>query len=141
MANEVVAHYLDGRVIKGVSLDVDPARPTCHIRGPDGKVTEVKLTQLKALYFVKSLAGDPAHREGTVIEPSDTRVRGAYRIAVTFADGEQLVGLTVRYPPVKPFFFVLPADAVSNNARVLVNRAAVKSMSQPPVDGTGAAPA
>jgi hypothetical protein len=83
---------------------------------------------------VRSLAGDPEHQEGTAIEPSDARVRGAYRIAVTFADGEQLVGLTVRYPPVKPFFFVLPADAVSNNARVLVNRAAVKSMSQPPAD-------
>jgi hypothetical protein len=117
-----------------VSLDVDPARPTCHVRTPDGKVTEVKLAQLKALYFVRSLAGDPEHQEGTTIEPSDARVRGAYRIAVTFADGEQLVGLTVRYPPVKPFFFVLPADAVSNNARVLVNRAAVKSMSQPPAD-------
>ena len=30
MANEVVAHYLDGRVVKGVSLDVDPGRPVCH---------------------------------------------------------------------------------------------------------------
>jgi hypothetical protein len=38
----------------------------------------------------------------------------------------------VRYPPVRPFFFVLPADARSNNVRVLVNRAAVKRMSQPP---------
>jgi len=141
MANEVVAHYLDGRVTKGVSLDVDPTRPTCHIRSPEGKVTEVKLAQLKALYFVRSLAGDPARQEGITIEPDDARGRGAYRIALTFADGEQLVGLTVRYPPVKPFFYVLPADAVSNNARILVNRAAVKSMSQPPAEETGAPPA
>lgn len=141
MANEVVARFLDGRVIKGVSLDVDPGRPTFHIRSPDGKVAEVKLAQLKALYFVKSLAGDPAHQEGNTIEPTDARVRGAYRIALTFADGERLVGLTVRYPPVKPFFFVLPADAVSNNVRVLVNRAAVKNMAQPPAEGSGAAPA
>lgn len=141
MANEVVAHYLDGRVIKGVSLDVDPTRPTFHIRSPDGKATEVKLAQLKALYFVRSLAGDPAHEERSTIEPDDARGRGSYRIALTFADGEQLVGLTVRYPPVKPFFYVLPADAVSNNARILVNRAAVKNMSQPPAGGTGAPPA
>jgi hypothetical protein len=33
---------------------------------------------------------------------------------------------------VRPFFFVLPADARSNNVRILVNRAAVKRMIQPP---------
>jgi hypothetical protein len=90
VANEVVAHYLDGRVIKGVSLDVDPGRPSCHVRSPDGKVTEVKLAQLKALYFVKSLAGDPAPRRST-IRPADARGRGAFRIAITFADGRTLV--------------------------------------------------
>ncbi len=57
MANEVVAHYLDHRVVKGHSLD-----------------------------------------------------------------GEQLLGLTVRFPPVKPFFFILPADGASNNIRILVTK-------------------
>jgi hypothetical protein len=33
---------------------------------------------------------------------------------------------------VRPFFFVLPADPASNNVRILINRAAVKRMSQPP---------
>jgi hypothetical protein len=33
---------------------------------------------------------------------------------------------------VRPFFFVLPADSRSNNIRMLINRAAVKRMSQPP---------
>jgi hypothetical protein len=128
MANKVVAHYLDGRVIKGESLDVDPARPTCHVRTADKKTTEVKLLDLKALFFVKDLAGDPTHDEGTVVDASDVRTRGASGIAVEFADGERVVGLTVRYPPVRPFFFVLPADAGSNNIRILVNRAAVKRM-------------
>ena len=32
MANEVVAHYLNGRIVKGVSLDVDPGRPKFHVR-------------------------------------------------------------------------------------------------------------
>jgi hypothetical protein len=61
-----------------------------------------------------------------------TGALGSYSIELEFADGERLVGLTVRFPPVRPFFFVLPADARSNNVRVLVNRAAVKRMSQPP---------
>jgi hypothetical protein len=130
MANKVVAHYLDGRVIKGVSLDVDAERPTCHVRTADKGPAEVKLADLKALFFVKDLAGDPAHHEGTAVDPGDVRTRGACRIAVEFGDGERLVGLTVRYPPVRSFFFVLPADPQSNNIRILVNRAAVKKMEQ-----------
>ena len=51
MANEVVAHYLDGRVVKGVSLDVDPGRPVCHIRTPAEGTLEVKIKDLMALFF------------------------------------------------------------------------------------------
>jgi uncharacterized protein DUF6982 len=131
MANEVVAHYLDGRVVKGISLDVDPGRPVCHIRAAGQGPLEVKLTELKALFFVKDLVGNSGRSDLLKLEPDDGRARGAYPIELEFADGERLVGLTVRYPPVRPFFFVLPADSRSNNLRVLVNRAAVKRMSQP----------
>ena len=132
MPNEVVAHYLDGRVIKGVSLDVDPGRPLCHIKTPVQGTLEVKLTELKALFFVKDLMGDPARDDILKLEPADGRARGSYPIELEFVDGERLIGLTVRYPPIRPFFFVLPADERSNNVRVLVNRAAVKRMGQPP---------
>jgi hypothetical protein len=131
MANEVVAHYLDGRVVKGVSLDVDPGRPVCHIRTGSSSL-EVKLKELKALFFVKDLVGDAARAEALELEAGDGRARGSFPIELEFADGERLVGLTVRYPPIRPFFFVLPADTRSNNIRVLVNKAAVKRMGQPP---------
>jgi hypothetical protein len=79
MANEVVARYLDGRVVKGVSLDVDPARPVCHIRTGQGS-QEVKLKELKALFFVKDLLGDAARDEVLklirpffFVLPADTR--------------------------------------------------------------------
>lgn len=132
MANEVVAHYLDGRMVKGVSIDVDPGRPTFHVRTVDRGAVEVKLADLKALFFVKDLVGDPKRQEASAIMSDDDRARGAQPIEVEFADGERIVGLTVRYPPVRPFFFILPADPRSNNVRVLVNRAAVKQMGQPP---------
>lgn len=130
MANEVVAHFLDGRVIKGSSLDVDVGRPTCHIKTAE-KTVEVKLTALKALYFVKDLVGNSKREDSLALAAADERARGSFPIEVEFADGERLVGLTVRYPPVRPFFFVLPADPNSNNVRVLVNRTAVKHMKQP----------
>ena len=132
MANEVVAHYLNGRVVKGISLDVDPGKPLCHIRTQGEGTIEVKLSELKALFFVKDLAGNAKRTDILQLEPSDGRARGAFPIELEFVDGERLVGLTVRFPPIKPFFFILPADASSNNVRILVNRGAVKRMGQPP---------
>jgi hypothetical protein len=131
MANEVVAHYLDHRVVKGHSLDVDPTKPAFHVRTAHEGVVEVKLADLKALFFVRDLAGNPARQDAADIETADARARGAVPIEVEFVDGEQLRGLTVRYPPVKPFFFILPADGASNNIRILVNRGAVRAMRQP----------
>jgi hypothetical protein len=119
-------------MVKGISHDIDPARPTFHIRTPGQQAIEVKLTDLKALFFVKSLAGDPTHAEGSTVEAGDPRVRGAHMVEVQFADGERVVGLTVRYPPVRPFFYVVPADGRSNNLRILINRAAVVRLGQPP---------
>ena len=37
-------------------------------------------------------------------------------------------GLMNRYPPNRPYFFVLPMDPASNNVRILVNREAVVEM-------------
>ena len=131
MANEVVAHYLDHRVVKGQSLDVDPAKPFCHVRTLEQGVVEVKLSELKALFFVRDLAGDASRTDGVEVAPSDARSRGAVPIEIEFSDGERLRGLTVRFPPVKPFFFILPADDSSNNVRILVNREALRGMRQP----------
>ena len=130
MANEVVARYLDGRLVKGISLDVDPARPSCHVRTTDQGTVTVELAKLKALFFVKSLVGNSEHQELLAVDSGDTRARGACLIELRFADGERVVGMTVRYPPNRPYFFVVPADPKSNNLRVLVNRGAVVSMAR-----------
>jgi Family of unknown function (DUF6982) len=131
MANEVVAHYLDGRLVKGSCLDVDPTRPTCHIKTQEQGMVQVMLAQLKALFFVRTLTGDPQYDEVKTVDATDARARGASPIELQFADGERVVGLTTRFPPVRRFFFVVPADARSNNLRILVNRSAVESLGQP----------
>jgi len=126
--NQVVARYIDGRVVKGISHDINPKRPYCHIRTVENGTVTVKLSDLKALFFVKDLVGDATRQEGGTLEPNDLRARGARHIEVEFADGERVMGLTVRYPPVGPFFFVLPVDVQSNNVRILVNHTAVVRM-------------
>ncbi|MBC7896807.1 MAG: hypothetical protein H7066_15425 [Cytophagaceae bacterium] len=129
MVNSIVARYTDGRIIKGTSLDVAQDRPSCHVRTADGEMVEVELKDLKALFFVKSLEGNKAHIDGDTLDPADPRSRGAKLIEVKFHDGERVVGLAMRFPPNKPFFFLIPADNVSNNLRILVNREQVGSMS------------
>jgi len=121
MANLVVARFADGRVLKGNSLDVDPNRPLCHVREAGGTMTQVALADLKALFFVKTLDGDSAHVEGQAIGDADPRLRGSKLVEVTFRDGETLRGLSVRYPPKLPYFFLVPVDVDSNNVRILIN--------------------
>jgi len=129
MQNIVVARYLDGRLIKGTSLDVAPAKPECHVRTSDRGMVEVNLADLKALYFVKTPEGDSTHDYATVPAPDDPRLAGSHRVTLTFKDGEKLAVLANRYPPLGKFFWVLPVDADSNTIRVLVNRAALEDIS------------
>lgn len=128
MVNSIVARYADGRTIKGTSLDVAQDRSICHVRTAAGAMVEVGLSDLKALFFVKSLDGDPKHVEGNAIAPTDARLRGAKLVEVKFHDGESIVGLSMRWPPNKPYFFLVPVDNTSNNIRILVNHAQVKSV-------------
>ena len=62
--NRVVAHFLDGRVIKGTTSNFFPNRPTFHLLAVGaGQDTEVQCRQLKAVFFVKDLAGDENRKD------------------------------------------------------------------------------
>jgi hypothetical protein len=124
----VVARYRDGRLIKGTSVDVAADKPTCYVQTPDGARHLVALSDLKALFFVKTLEGNSAHSEAMEAELGDRRSMGAAIVLVAFEDGEHLVGFTNRFPPRGTYFFVTPVDPKSNNLRALVNQAAVKSV-------------
>lgn len=119
--NLVVARYLDGRVLKGVTNDFSPNRPGFHVE-VDGtnEVVELRCRQLKALFFVKSFAGDPARQDvkGFVNGPAETSQ--GRKIAVRFRDGEFMCGYTLSWSPDREGFFLFPADADSNNQRIYV---------------------
>jgi hypothetical protein len=126
--NKVVARFADGRLIKGVSMNVDVTKTTCHVRTAENKMEEVRLADLKALFFVKSLDGDASHNEAMAPETADPRGRGSIQVELKFIDGERLVAFANRFPPLGAFFFLLPVDTRSNNIRILVNRAQVASI-------------
>ncbi|HYU16282.1 MAG TPA: hypothetical protein VEL05_09430 [Candidatus Acidoferrum sp.] len=126
----IVAHRIDGTVMKGTSLDVDPKRPTCHLRPEGGEVIEIALTEVKALFFVKSWTGEAARNDAKQPATGDSRLLGTRQVRVVFADGEEIVGLMNRFPPITPFFFMLPIDPQSNNIRILINGAATREMGE-----------
>ena len=126
--NNVVAHFKDGRILKGTSLAVDPSKPGFPLRPKTGKAVDVSFKDLKALFFVRSFEGDAAHNDSSEPAPGDPRTKGSTLVKLEFDDGEVLTGLVNAYPPIKQFFYMNPADYSSNNIRILVNRGAVRSM-------------
>jgi hypothetical protein len=128
MEHKVVAHFLNGRLVRGLSTSIALDRPTCHVITREHGVLLVTLSELKALFFVKDLDGNRTYRDHQVIGSTDRRATGAKRLHITFRDGEQIVALAPTYDGARQFFYALPADPNSNNIRILVNRTAVASV-------------
>jgi hypothetical protein len=121
-ASQVVVRYRDGRLLKGTTSNFAPAREGFHVQTPAGENVAVRQDELKALFFVRDLAGDPTRRDSQAFDPA--RPAPGRKIRVVFSDGEVIVGTTQGYQPNRPGFFVFPADAISNNERCFVITAA-----------------
>jgi hypothetical protein len=119
-AIKVVVACLDGRRLKGFVFNFSPARDTfrlfpdeisSHTAGAD-----IKLTDVKAIFFVKEFGGHPEHHDHYELKPG-THGR---KLEVTFNDGEKILGTTEAYNPKALGFFIFPADPEANNSRVFV---------------------
>ena len=118
VGNRVVARCRDGRRVKGATVDFLPARDFFHVTCEDGTVVRVVHPELKAVFFVRDLAGDPAHRHSNEF-PADRPVVGR-KVRVEFEDGEVLVGTTQGYSAGRAGFFLVPADPGANAERCFV---------------------
>jgi hypothetical protein len=127
----VIARYQNGLVLKGHTRDFQPTLDRFHLLPadcfPGTPATEVLLSDLKGVFFVHRLDGDPAHRPTNEFEP--TNITPGLRIRVVFKDGEVLHGTTPGYGPDLHGFFLLPADERSNNERCFVLAAATTEVS------------
>ena len=128
--HRIVARFQDGRVLKGFTTDFLPAKDHFHLvleeQGAGGKPMEVRVPELKALFFVKNFEGDPSHHRSNDPAPGST-VAGR-RIRVVFKDGEVMVGTTQGYDRSRPGFFLVPVDAGGNNERCFVVVAAANEV-------------
>ncbi len=119
VVSKLVVACLDGRRLKGYVFNFSPLRerfrlfPEANSAPESG--TDVKLADLKALFFVKDFAGNPHYKEH--YESNGFRGR---RLEVAFKDGEKIIGTTEAWNPQKLGFFLFPTDPKTNNLRIFV---------------------
>ena len=94
--NKIVARFRDGQILKGFTGDFLPTKPTFHLTPadapPQSKPVVVRLADLKAVFFVKDLAGKPQpHSDRREFDPGKPVV--GRKIRVVFKDQEILLGL------------------------------------------------
>lgn len=122
--NRIVLHFLDDTVLKGYTHDFTPLREKFHLISEavsdKGKVHEVHCSDLKAVFFVKTLEGNREYAERTTFRPVDSEMLRGLKVKVEFPDGEVIRGTSFGYSRGRKGFFVIPVDPASNNERIYV---------------------
>lgn len=126
---KIVVRFADGRILKGYSQDFFPNKPLFHLvrnlaRGSANR-KEIRVSDLKAIFFVKTFAGNPDYKERKSFVEGDV-VQGR-KVEVAFVDGEILQGSVLGYNPKDSGFFLFPSDPKSNNHRVFVVNSAARN--------------
>jgi hypothetical protein len=122
--NKVVARFKDGTIMKGNTSDFFPNKVSFHLNCLDGKLEEIDVEKLKALFFVKDFEGNKDHKK-----KYDDLIHGAGRkIVVDFNDGESIIGYAIGYSPDRRGFFMTIADLGGNNERAFVVKSATKNI-------------
>jgi len=125
MGNRVVARFRDGKTFKGTVTTFSPVRDRFLLVTLQQRVLEIRFRDLKAVFFVRSHAGNPKYNERKTFDDAE---RLGCKLACEFHDGEILVGTSPEYAESDPGFFLVPADPTSNNERVFVLRASTRSI-------------
>ena len=125
MLNKIVIRYADGTIKKGTTQDFFPNKDIFHLRDEDnGDYLDIKIKELKAVYFVKDYDGNPEYQERNDRE----RVGLGRKIKVHFNDGETLVGYTQGFSRERTGFILFPCDPDSNNDKAFVVIAATDNV-------------
>ena len=133
--NLVVARYRNGKMIRGITHDFGTQKKVFHVSTQEkhgktvsGKIFEISLSELKAVFFVKSLEGRQGLPSFKGLLEEKLEASGLMKVRITFFDGEVLVGTTHGYTPERDGFFVVPLEKDSNNMRIFVVSSAVKKV-------------
>lgn len=123
----MVVRYVDGKIVKGYTLDFFPNKDQFHLQPLDKSAGQeplkIMVKDLKAIFFVRDFTGNADYSERRNFVETD-RAQGR-KIEVLFKDGEQMVGSTMGYDRSRLGFFIVPVDMQGNNERVYVVQSAI----------------
>ncbi|HWR73646.1 MAG TPA: hypothetical protein VN604_10785 [Nitrospirota bacterium] len=139
--DKVVVRYLDGKMQKGLVKNFSVEADELLLEEPvTGNELRVPLGELKAVFFVRSLEGDPSHREKKLFGARKDGKDLGKKIYIKFKDNETLYGFyrgdlpwKQGYFVTEPHgtsrgFFVAPTDSESNNIRIFVVGTSIKDI-------------
>ena len=124
LINKVVVRFKNGDLMKGTTSAFFSNKPVFRLELGTGKMLDITIEDLKAIYFVKDFTGN----KDRIDEYTNHVPGGGRKIQVEFADGEELIGYTQGYSPTRSGFFVVPADLETNNDRIYVITSATKKV-------------
>ena len=130
--NKIVVKFKNGEIIKGWTGDFRPDKDFFHLyplkEYSDEDAMEIQLSSLKAVFFVKDLAGNKNYKKVRTFKGRPKVTPSQRKIVVFFKDGENLYGTSHSYGPNRKGFFVYPIDPKDNNERIFVLQSAVESI-------------
>jgi hypothetical protein len=120
----VIAHFKTGKLLKGYTDDFVPSHETFRLRSAYGRdkenTYEVRINDLKALFFVKTLAGNKNYAEKKHFHDVTGCNLQGIKIKAEFTDGEIIRGTSFDYGKNFNGFYIIPIDPLSNNEKVYV---------------------
>ena len=132
---KVVVKFKDGKILKGWTTNISPNKEVFYLykheefREQEEKdVVEVKLSSLRAVFFVKSHKGNKDYKKVRTFKGQPKITPSQRKIIVTCNDDEKIYGTTLGYNPNKKGFFVYPIDPKDNNERIFIIQESIKSV-------------
>ena len=132
LKKKAVVKYQNCEIIKGWIEEFKPERESFILfplfEYSEEERKEIKLSSLKAVFFVKDLIGDKNYKKVRAFNVDLKITPSQRKLIVNFLDGEHLYGTSHSYGRYKIGFFVYPIDSKDNNKRIFVVHSAVETV-------------
>ena len=117
MQEKIIAHFLNGKLLKGFSEDFSEDKYFFTITHKDTQdKSEVALLLLKAVFFVKDFEGNKVYQEEHDVKRTDV----GRKVKIQFKDNETIIGYAPGFSPANIGFFLYPSDSQNNNEKIFV---------------------
>lgn len=133
---KVVLRYLEGRVVRAYAPLFEEGSDPVPAADISGVPLFVPLSQLKAVFFVRTFTGNPDYDTRQAADPIP--IKGSGRpVLIQFADGERVLGEVHETSDLTKGFYLTVLDPEDNNLLAYVNPASLAAPPRSPREPAG----